>query len=134
MNKNLLVLCTLLFSGCASMPASTPLIKNVSELPSIQIVNAKRLAKLQTGMTFADFHKIFPDAYRLYAEDGRRLPVYEIVSMNYYVTRTDRVEDTLSISHVAMKQAYFQALWFYFRDERLTHWEQPKKWPSKPDQ
>lgn len=133
MEKSVLVLCTLLCAGCATIKLDAPVVQNVSQLPSIQTIYAARLAKLKTGMPLTDFQKVFPDAYRLYTDDGRRLPIYEIVYMTHYLTRRDVLEGMLSQGQGAVASAYFQALRFHFKDGRLTRWEQPKAWPSTPD-
>ena len=115
-----------LMSGCAEPPKSCPVVSLTSELPSIQEQYSHQLSQIKTGMNLQEFRQVFPEAHRI-AQDGKST-TYELVSTQSYVSRGDIARQNILWGFGSPSARTFtQSIYFYFVDDELVKWGDPKK-------
>jgi len=117
-----------LLSACHSVPPEAVRVQSYQEIPSLPEREKERLNRLSPGMPFADFEQIFPEAFRV-AMDERTF-AYELAHVITYATRHHSTDPLSSLLTGPDVHTHRQVLWFYFVEDTLIKWGNPRDWPS----
>jgi hypothetical protein len=126
--KTLVSILCLLLMGCATAPEGARTVKTTAELPTIREKLAVPLSQVKPGMALDEFRGVFPSASAAGNQNG--FDAYEVSLKQGYVTEQQIIWRNLWLGFGSPPAKLdSQALWFYFRDNKLLSWGDPNRWP-----
>jgi hypothetical protein len=124
----IVILFAIFLFGCAN-PGAYTLVKDESELPTIDQEYSRKFSEIHAGMSPGSLHELFPYIY----VGGRKgdIVAYELVDYETYITKADLHRQNFWYGMgTPQHQTIKRVLWFYFYDEKLVKWDKPNHWPD----
>jgi hypothetical protein len=122
------LLLVVIIGGCAA-PGGYTLVEDKSELPSITEEYSGKLSEIHAGMSRQDVYALFP--YLYFKDQQKNVTAYELVDYETYVTTADiRHQNFWYGAGTPKPRTIRRALWFYFLNDKLIKWDEPRSWPD----